>query len=468
MNIAPARDLGNEKGWLRIIPVESNDVLLNPHKGVATFQRFNGADLFPPYKPSDAAGPMAFQPFDGNITNRNYPQTTVAYCRWYWEILEPVKGRYRWDIIDGALEAARVRGQTLQVRLMPHSAQSEIKQATDACAGVVPAWFVAIAPTRRKDDAEKGIIIPIYDSPEYLRHWGDLIRSFAERYDGHPGLESFDVSYIGPWGEGGGECNEEGIRRMTDLYCNAFSRTPLISMIGYYQYEYGMQKGNGWRADSFGDIKVQDPRKYPTGWNHMYDFYPREVCLRGGRDAWKTRPVVMEPHSEPNQWERDGFDVEWIIAQGLKYHTSIFMPKSCPMSERMLAYMEKFIKRMGYRFVLRQFTIHSTGRRGDFFPYLIWIENIGVAPIYRKYDLAIRFRQGNRAEIVVIPTDITKWLPGDEWLENNVIVPENLEPGKTDVDVALVDPQTKVPCVQFAVKGCRDDGWHPMAAVELT
>lgn len=453
MNIKSAHDFYKEKDWHRIIPRESKELFLNPHKGIATFQRFNGEPLFPPLRPDDAAGPTNFNPFDGNTTNIDYPQTTVVYCRWYWDIIEPEKGRYRWDIIDGALKAASVRGQTLQAHLMPHSPDNQF--------GKLPKWYMATAPTEQKE-----IAIPIYDGPDYLRHWGDLIRAFALRYDGHPDLDTFDLAFIGPWGEGAGKASEEGIRRMIDLYCDAFSKTPLLAMIGEYKYEYAMARGTGWRACCFGDVTIQDPVDYPCGWNHMYNYYPREVTLRGGSEAWRTKPVVMESGWVPAHWEAKGFDIDWIIEQGLKYHTSVLMPKSCPMSPAMITKMNAFARRMGYRFVLRQFACRKTAKRGNFLPYIIWVENIGVAPIYRQYDLVVRFRQGKATSLVRIAADITKWLPGDQWLENELLVPMTLEPGKTSLDIALVDGRG-TPRVKFAIEGGGSDGWFPMTTIEL-
>ncbi|HHN46237.1 MAG TPA: hypothetical protein ENN09_02240, partial [Planctomycetes bacterium] len=99
----------------RVRPTESGEYLLNPHKGTTTFQRFNGDPLYPGLMWNDREGPVEFKPFDGNLKNERYPQTRMAYCRWLWSVIEPEKGKFRWDIIDGALEAARLRNQTLQM-----------------------------------------------------------------------------------------------------------------------------------------------------------------------------------------------------------------------------------------------------------------------------------------------------------------------------------------------------------------
>ena len=38
----------------------------------------------------------------------------------------------------------------------------------------------------------------------YMRHWGALVTAAGARYDGHPDLDSVDVSTVGYWGEGWG------------------------------------------------------------------------------------------------------------------------------------------------------------------------------------------------------------------------------------------------------------------------
>jgi hypothetical protein len=38
----------------------------------------------------------------------------------------------------------------------------------------------------------------------YAEHFGDMIRELGIRYDGHPALESVDLSIVGAWGEGAG------------------------------------------------------------------------------------------------------------------------------------------------------------------------------------------------------------------------------------------------------------------------
>ena len=99
-------------------PVEIQSVLVNPGMGIPTFQRFNGQALNPPLTWSES-GPVT--KLSQAATPPNFPKASIAYCRWYWSVLEPKPGKFRWDIIDLALREARDHGQTLTIRLMPHS-----------------------------------------------------------------------------------------------------------------------------------------------------------------------------------------------------------------------------------------------------------------------------------------------------------------------------------------------------------
>jgi len=459
-----------DEPFIKVRPEESNEVLLNPGKGFATYQRFNGDPLTYDLTWINAA-PTEFPPFTGNIENKDYPQTTIAYLRWFWVQIEPEKGKRRWDIIDRALECARERGQSVQLGLMPVGGRKEPG---------VPKWYAKIA--RTKETLQKGHLEPFYEDEDYLKHWGDLIRELGSRYDGHPNLETVDVSFIGPWGEGGsengGEAYQEETNRLMDVYIESFRKTPLLALINGYEFIYGIRKGLGWRADCFGDVNMSggwgnlseegppaDPD--PLSWNHMYDYYPMQVVKAGAQEAWKTKPVVFETCWVPMTWYRNNFPVDWIIQQGLKYHMSVFMPKSSPVPPEWTEKFNEFIKRMGYRFVLRQMMTPAKVKRGGLFWYYLWIENIGVAPIYRRYRLAFRIRQGDVSEIIVSPTDVTKWLPGDIWLDEKRPLPPSLRPGKADVDVALIDEKSNEPKVKFAIKNIRDDGWHPMLTIEI-
>ncbi len=81
-------------------PKEIHDVLVNPGMGITTFQRFNGQALNPPLKWSEE-GPT--EKLVDAEPKPEFPPTSVSYCRWVWDIIEPKRGEFHWEIIDLAL-----------------------------------------------------------------------------------------------------------------------------------------------------------------------------------------------------------------------------------------------------------------------------------------------------------------------------------------------------------------------------
>jgi hypothetical protein len=336
----------------------------------------------------------------------------------------------------------------------------------------VPDWYAGVAETT-PDPGCPGNLLPIWDSDDYYQHWGDLIRALGKRYDGHRNLFAVDVSFLDWWGEGGGVRGGEDFQtetdRLIDLYVNSFRNTPLVVKINGYEMRAATARGCGWRADSFGDVTMHednDPQR-PLSWNHMYNYYPMQVAQANAGDVWRHAPVVMEAGWVPMYWHENGFPIDWIIQQGLKYHVSELMLKSSPIPAEWKDKFDDFIKKMGYRFVLRQMMAPKQATQGGLLWYYLWIENIGVAPIYIGYRLAFRLRQGNTSEIVLSPTDIKTWLPGDTWLDEKLPLPPSIKPGKVDLDIGIIDPETSQLAVRFANQGNDPDGWQKILSFDV-
>lgn len=443
----------------RVRPNETDAWLPNPHRGTTTFQRFNGDPLFPGLIWNDKEGPTEFKPFDGNLKNPQYPDTTISYCRWVWNVIEPEKGKFRWDIIDAALEAARQRGQTLQVRIQPFVGDT------------VPEWYWALGARQDKAMSRPDYRVPDHNDALYVKHWSDIIRAFGRRYDGHPVLESFDIAYGGACGEMGGNTSKKNSIILADAYMKAFRKTQLVMMLETEGGTYAAAKDKriGWRGDCYGDVRLEGRAMVPEGkcWNHMYDCYPKAVELCGVSEQWRTAPVTLETCWTVGHWYKEGWDIDWIIEQGYKYHLSVFMPKSSYFPEAVRDKMDRFNNRIGYRYTLRQMLLPLETERGARIKVEVWIDNVGVAPIYRPYKFAYRFRQGKSAYVVQSKQDITKWMPDHTWFAETVKVPPALQRGTADVDVALVDAATDTPKVWFAIEDKLPDGWHPMTTIDV-
>ncbi|MFH1706700.1 MAG: DUF4832 domain-containing protein [Planctomycetota bacterium] len=308
----------------------------------------------------------------------------------------------------------------------------------------------------------------MHDAPAYLERWGALIREAGRRFDGHPLLETVDLAYIGPWGEGDGECGDARCRAFAQVWKEAFPRTPRLAQLAGRQMTEGVATGTGWRCDCFGDSSaVGSPTvPKPVSWTHMYDCYPRELCLQGGADVWKTAPVHFE--CCPLHWYRAGGDIDFIIEQGLKYHGTYLQPLYTALPEPWLDKLAAFCRRLGYRFVFRQASFDVSAQNRGSFRFQCWIENVGVAPIYRRYDFALRLRQGDNERIIPFKDiDVRTWLPGDTWLDLQVTGPDGFEKGWAALAAGLIDPQTQAARVNFAVKERFSDGWVALDGIQL-
>jgi hypothetical protein len=429
--------------WPRVI----DDVLHNPGMGFTTANAF-----------------------DGEVTG--YPKSTIAYWGWYWEAIEPVKGEYRWDLVDAVIEKARGLGQRTAIRLMP----------TNGGPGV-PQWYRDMGaagfeylPEANVDSGETNWM-PDHNDPNYLRYMGRMIEAFGKRYDGHPDVDHVDIRSLGHWGEWHfafvkpTPVVKPRIRRaLVDIYTDNFKETPLVIPIGAKdELRYAVQKGCGYRADCLGDMGFWGPNH-----NHMRDLYQQALDDANANDAWKTAPAVFESCHVEQRWADDGFDVEFIFNEALRWHCSVLNNKSSAIPPRWWGATERFLKRMGYRFVLRSFTHPLTAKRGTRVAFETEWENLGVAPPYRYTPIVVELRTvGGRGPQSVAGRftarqDVRKWLPGRYDLKIQGQVSKKAEPGRYHIAVAMLDTHTQKPAIQLAVEGRDAQGWYSVSEIEIT
>lgn len=477
-------------------PREIDDVLVNPGIGFNTFQRFNGDTLNPGAGWTEGF-PIEYQDWDGNLETEGHPLCSTVYFRVYWRFVETAPGVYNWPMFDKALRTAAERGQTLLVRIAPYAEGPDRD---------VPDWYREMigpdddpAEGRRKAGEPED---PMSDQkwrcnpedPRYLKYFGGMIRAFGERYDGHPDLESVDISVVGYWGEGSGShlLRRETWHGLMNCYLDSFKKTHLIYqplngdapdpgvlvqglpiaaswLDGRNNGEGPHMRHLGWRLDCLGDMGFwRDAR---GDWCHMLDVYPQDIQRSGMMDAWKKAPVTLEICGTFRSWmNRQKYDeetVRYIFDQALKWHISSFNAKSSAVPDEWRPLVDEWLKKMGYRFVLRKFTWPAEVRPHGKLWFRTWWENKGVAPCYRDFPLALRLRGQGRSEILITDTDIRNWLPGDIIYDSAVFVPAGLPEGEYALDIAILDPRTREPKVKLAVEGRMDDGWYPLGKVRL-
>jgi hypothetical protein len=435
-------------------PVEADEVLVNPGIGFMTFQRFNGDQLNLQKKWTEGY-PIVYQPFDGDLTNKDHPMTSLAYFRIYWKFVEPQKGQFNWELIDKALETSKERGQTLLLRIAPYGTGAD---------NDVPDWYRTMVGPEEGMTVKKWRTDP--EDPRYAEAFGAMVRALGARYDGDPRLESVDLSIVGAWGEGAGsaELTDTTRKALVDAYLDAFKQTHLLMLLTDEKTnKYGLSQHDvGWRVDCLGDLGGFNKK-----WCHMYDYYPQAIINFGMRDAWKSAPVSLEVCWVMQHWKDMGWDIDYIIDQSLKWHISSFNAKSSAVPTEWQPQVKRWLKRMGYRFVLRKFTYPATLEPGGKLAFTSWWENKGVAPCYHPFRLALRLKNEQHGVVVPLQADIRHWLPGDIVCDGAVDVPAETAQGQYDLDIGILDRRSDRPKVKLAIKERLPDGWYRMGTVRV-
>ncbi|HEX5025533.1 MAG TPA: DUF4832 domain-containing protein [Agriterribacter sp.] len=454
-------------GTLVVRPKEIDDVLVNPGIGFTTFQRFNGDTLSTLNNKFGwtEGHPIVYQEPRGDLTNTEYPQTSIAYWRVYWKYLEPEKGKYRWDLVDQALTSAAERGQTLMLRVVPYGSGDND----------VPAWYRKMVGESQEWKYNNPVNKWMVDAedPRYAEHFGGFIKKLGQLYDGHPVLEAVDLSIVGAWGEGAGSelLTQKTREALVNSYTDNFKITPLIQLLTDSKTNRyaNSRRPVGWRVDCIGDLGFW--AKDQNGWTHMYDYYPQSIINFGVQNSWKKAPVSVEICGTLYWWkDREGYtkeQVKYIFDQSLKWHISSFNAKSSPVPAEWKQLVDDWLKKMGYRFVLRKFSCPETIKRNDKLPFETWWENKGVAPCYKNFRLAIRLKNEKDSITFLTNADIREWLPGDNLYDSSLSIPANFIPGEYHVQIAIIDPVSGKPRIQLAIEGKDAEGWYGLGKIKV-
>ena len=424
---------------LKAQPKESNELLANPGMGWQTFYQFADED------PNLAGLPSG-----------------SAYIRFYWRDLEPVEGKIDFAKLDAMLAHAKRVGQKMGFRVMIACTDSNIPSGA-------PDWLRAKGCKGyeyRYQGKGRTYWVPDFDDPIFKEAHFRLIRELGKRYDGHPEVDYVDIGSVGLWGEW--HMSETGLQmppmktrlEIIDAYLKAFPRSLKLALIGDTEaMKQALSRGCGWRADCLGD--------YSKGWNHMQDAYPKLVKESSAESVWKGAPVAWETCGDMNHWVKEGWDVRGIFDYALAYHASYVNNKSQPIPEGKKPEVERLIRRLGYRLVLRSLEYSPKLVRGGKFVAKMQWENVGVAPPYRDYYLAFEFRNKQGKSLVAMTkASIKGWLPGKKTVAVTIAIPKQMPKGQYEIALGVVDPATKKPAVRLAIEGRDKDGWYPVSAFE--
>ena len=181
--------------------------------------------------------------------------------------------------------------------------------------------------------------------------------------------------------------------------------------------------------------------------------------------ARKHHHTIPVTGVEPDHIQQIEFNI--IIDQSLKWHISSFNAKSSAVPKEWWPQVNRWLKRMGYRLVLRKFTYPAALRPNEKLSFTSWWENKGVAPCYKRFVLALRLKNEKGTWVLPTDADIRKWLPGDALYDDAVFVPAHMLPGGYKLSIALLDPFSGQPEAKLAIAGLQPDGWYPLGSIVI-
>jgi hypothetical protein len=454
--------MAGDQQMVAVTPEETDEILANPGMGWETFHCTRKQDKsLPSWIPS-----------------------TVHYARWGWGELEPQPGKLNTEFLDKVLKETHDSGQKLAFRVMCCS--------TSLNAPYHPRWIKDVGGNELQADYDGHgpFPIPDMDDPVVLDRHLDFIKRLGERYDGNRDIDHIDLGSIGWWGEwhlsGSKKCKLptlENRMKVVDDYLAAFKKTPLLMLIGGDEcFKYACAHGTGWRADCLGDMGGFSKR-----WCHMLHAYPLDV----GRvpNAWKTASVAWETCWDMRKWVAEGWSLRYIFNYALACHASVINNKSAPLpeGENVRPEIERFLRKLGYRLVVKELKHPAQVRVGETFTLSMKWQNVGSAPCYRPYRVAYRVSNANGfAKTLVGNVAVSRWLPGsidlftEEFFKepkdlprgevndvsDTVVLPTDLPAGQYTLSIAVVDASSS-PVVRLGIKGRAEDGWYPLSKVQM-
>src|SRR5688572_3646822 len=164
--------------------------------------------------------------------------------------------------------------------------------------------------------------------------------------------------------------------------------------------------------------------------------------------------------------------------------------KSAPLPDgpEVRGEVERFLRRLGYRLVLREMQHPAAVERGGVMEVSMRWQNVGSGPCYRPYRLAYRLTDAKGvSHLSVGGVTVDKWMPGSVALftpeffksvpdlpggevvavNDKVEIPAGLAAGEYTLSIGIVPENGVEPVVRLGIKGRTGEGWYPVSRISI-
>lgn len=429
-------------------PSQNDDILFNPYMGWA---------------PSAEGGPY------------DQPHRLV-YINTTWRELEPLKGEYSFDAIENKYNFEYWNQKSVNIIFRLNMDFPSKERHMD-----IPDWlFDEIHGNGTWYDLDYGKgFSPDYSNEILIENHERLIRALASKYNHNSQISIIALGSIGHWGEW--HTKQDRDKNISIPFpdievCNRYVEHYIKSFIDKHlivRRPLNIAKDNniGLYNDSFGDVLQTD--YFIESLEKGYFDYLVGIAQEPMPDYWKYTPSGGEIATPPGMACFDKEHIKTTMDQIKKCHTSWLGP-SCPVyysiNPELQENYDLALKTMGYRFVLEMIKHPRKVKAGSIFSVeMVW-KNKGVAPFYYLWPLEISLSDydSNIVFQTKLTEDIRTWLPGIKKVKISVPIPDDLNPDKYNVCIAILNPLTGEPAIDLAIDKRRPDGRYSLDEVIVT
>ena len=219
-----------------------------------------------------------------------------VYLRLPWSLIEPQEGHFEWSVLDTPMQRYRARGFKTSFRIT--CSETPFSYATPKWVEEAGAKGYRFTPGRG-EQPDGSHWEPDFNDPIFLEKLDHLLAKLAERYDGHPDVELFDIGSIGTWGEGHTWAStrraypDDVILKHMELYHKHFKKTPILSQDDFLSrpgFITPQWKANGWTEFTFDIV-------FPHQWRGQKFMITAGLVAHNPHrrsDGWKTAPAPQQ------------------------------------------------------------------------------------------------------------------------------------------------------------------------------
>ncbi|OAB47260.1 DUF4832 domain-containing protein [Paenibacillus antarcticus] len=418
-------------------------------------------------------------PFMGFVADARYipdteqPVYRLAHANITWKDLEPEQGEYAFEQVekDNHFEEWDARDVKLVIRVMLDR-PSEIPHMD------IPKWvYEATNQQGTEYDIEWGKgFSPDYLNPTLITLHQELIKKLADRYNDDSRIAYVELGSLGHWGEWH-TINDDMVTipfpkiniadQYVQHYINVFTNKHLMMR---RPYPLAKQSNMGLFNDAFGN-KESTVDEFDQWVNKGYTFWLTDEPMPAMPNYWANAPAGGEFSSAetPEFYFKDEH-IEETLNQIKLTHPSWLGPyalNDVPMDGEIQRNVDRFMRTIGYRFSLLSETHQERVKPGRKLHVDMDWANTGVAPFYETWPLELSLvdEDGNLVTQQLTKEDIRTWQPGNKKTRQTLLVPKDLVAGNYTLCVAILDPDTQLPGIEFAMDGKRSDGRYTLGTM---